>query len=1239
MNNILKIRILLLLLTLCFAGTAITINLTYQEKEILLIDGNEVEENLHRKESVVEALFDDPTFLDQLRSIEDDYRLKDFVINDLGGKQNIYLYTYANNDLVFWGSEQIVPRSDAGIREGSSVISWNNGWYEARKKSSGGFSVLCLIPIKANYALSNRYLVNEFSADLITSPNLDVASYSDRFVYNLRNSDGQYLLSLKLKSSTFNTFYSRLELIMWLLFVFTATVLMTSICTWIAKKGFVKLSIVLLAIYLFGVRYFDLKTQWLAENFYSGFFDPRVYASSEILPSLGSLALHVIAATWIICYIYYCRFDLGLFKDREKASRLTQILAFLLSGAVLYFCCEVAVYIFESLVVDSSISFEVNNLLNLNIYSWSGIILLCLVLFCLYLLLESIISVIKRLKMTQKELFLFSAITVSLCLSLKLRLDELTISTFLFIAIVFLKSWTAHINNRFNLALFVVILFLFAGIASLKQSVFQNIKNQSKQLIALQKLESSEDPDAVLLFMEIEEEIVNDETLINYFLYNRKDQQQLAKELRNVYLGGYLTKYEFNGYAISVDSALNNADAISKFTYYKDRVISGSRKISKNFYRLSHNIGHVNYFALLPVRHDDEVIGTYLIELKNKSLGRYTSSLELLFAGSVDNPNEYENYSYAYYNQDVLRTQHGAYKYPISTTFSPPEAGKYMQYTSEGYNHIFNSPNGNDLLILSSRAQSGWQQLASLSFLFLVFLVFSILLYTVQWVVSVLSDYDFSLRNFRWSVMILQNRVLYSTRIQAFVVLAVVGTLVIVGFISFFSLSGQYKDRQESTMIRKISQVARGMEAQFAAGNQGIESLDGEQQFSAAAEMNAIELNLYDLNGEILYSTQRKIFDLGLISRYINANAWLNMHDYKREELVHHENIGELVFLIAYTPIRNEKSEIIAYLGMPYYSNQKDLDQQVGLLLNTIINVYALVLVILGLFAVFVANKITAPLTMVQKSLAKTNIGRKNEPIFWKRNDEIGSLIKEYNNMLVALDNSADQIMRSERESAWREMAKQVAHEIKNPLTPLRLGVQLLERSWKEQDPRFDEKFNRFTKSFIEQIESLNRIASEFSNFAKMPDTRLDDVKIIDMIEKSIDLYSDNPRINIELVVREDREVLVHGDQDQLLRSFNNLIKNSIEAAAGKPQCRIRIMVEIQRPGYLTITFQDFGKGIDELVRDRIFQPNFTTKSSGTGLGLAFVKQAIETMKGTITFKTKKGVGTIFYITMPIKNR
>src|SRR5690606_26999367 len=177
-------------------------------------------------------------------------------------------------------------------------------------------------------------------------------------------------------------------------------------------------------------------------------------------------------------------------------------------------------------------------------------------------------------------------------------------------------------------------------------------------------------------------------------------------------------------------------------------------------------------------------------------------------------------------------------------------------------------------------------------------------------------------------------------------------------------------------------------------------------------------------------------------------------------------------------------------------------------------------------FAVFVANQITAPLTLVQRSLARTTIGRLNEPIFWKRNDEIGSLIKEYNTMIVALEHSAERIVRSERESAWREMAKQVAHEIKNPLTPLKLGVQLLERSWKEKDPQFEQKFERFSKSFVEQIDSLSRIASEFSDFAKLPDTRLDDVDIRQVAEQAIGIFDHNGAV-IHLQTREQDNLVL----------------------------------------------------------------------------------------------------------------
>src|SRR5690606_26716152 len=306
---------------------------------------------------------------------------------------------------------------------------------------------------------------------------------------------------------------------------------------------------------------------------------------------------------------------------------------------------------------------------------------------------------------------------------------------------------------------------------------------------------------------------------------------------------------------------------------------------------------------------------------------------------------------------------------------------------------------------------------------------------------------------------------------------------------------------------KQLSQISRGLETELA---KTLNASEREQEFNWSSEINATDLNLYDSYGELIYTTQNKIYDLGLVSRFMNAKAWLNMRDYAREEFIHRETIGNLSYLVAYTPLKNDNNETIGYLSLAYFSNQKDLDQKVGLLLNTIINVYAIVLVALGLFAVFVANKITSPLSLVQTSLARTTIGKINEPIFWKRNDEIGSLIKEYNNMILALDRSANRIMRSERESAWREMAKQVAHEIKNPLTPLRLGVQLLERAWREKDPNFDDKFVRFCASFIEQIESLNRIASEFSNFAKMPDTKLDDVEIVDVIEKAISIYSEN---------------------------------------------------------------------------------------------------------------------------------
>src|SRR5690606_2278470 len=330
------------------------------------------------------------------------------------------------------------------------------GWYESYKRSSGGFSTICLIPIKSNYPITNRFLNNDFSDDLIKTPNLEIASYNDVSVFNLRNSDGEYLFSLKLRDSNFNTLYSVLEIVMCLLAYLTAIVLIIMLCLSLAKKGWVKVSILIFAICLLLFSYFDLKTQWIATNFYSGLFDPRVYASSYILPSLGALFLHVINVVWLVGYIYHCRFDLKIFN--KKPTKLIQFLVFFGAAVVFNSLCNLTTSVFGSLVTDSSISFEFNDLLNLNIYSWMGILLLCLALSVLYLVIEILFVIIHKLEIPKRRQILFFSLTVIFFFVFKLWFKELTMSFFFLIIIIYLKGWYLE-NNNFNLAGFMALLF------------------------------------------------------------------------------------------------------------------------------------------------------------------------------------------------------------------------------------------------------------------------------------------------------------------------------------------------------------------------------------------------------------------------------------------------------------------------------------------------------------------------------------------------------------------------------------------------------------------------------------------------------------------------------------------------------------------------------------------------------------------------------------------------------------
>lgn len=326
----------------------------------------------------------------------------------------------------------------------------------------------------------------------------------------------------------------------------------------------------------------------------------------------------------------------------------------------------------------------------------------------------------------------------------------------------------------------------------------------------------------------------------------------------------------------------------------------------------------------------------------------------------------------------------------------------------------------------------------------------------------------------------------------------------------------------------------------------------------------------------------------------------------------------------------------MAYINLQHFGQQNEFETQIQEFLVAIVNVFVLLLAFSILIAILVSNWLTAPLRILQESFSSVRFGTPNERISYNKEDEIGSLVKDYNQKLEELEYAAQKLARSERESAWREMAKQVAHEIKNPLTPMRLSVQHLLRSYDADDPKSEEKLKRVANSIIEQIDALTNIANEFSNFAKMPRPTEEVLDIISLIRSAKQVFV-SEGVSVK-VITDIPEVTVRADRNQIIRVFNNLIKNAIQATPEDRTTDVRIVMTIAN-NQVQIDVADNGIGIPSDKKNKIFTPYFTTKSTGTGLGLAMVRQIVENHHGTIDFDSVENEGTTFTIMLPIYNQ
>lgn len=398
------------------------------------------------------------------------------------------------------------------------------------------------------------------------------------------------------------------------------------------------------------------------------------------------------------------------------------------------------------------------------------------------------------------------------------------------------------------------------------------------------------------------------------------------------------------------------------------------------------------------------------------------------------------------------------------------------------------------------------------------------------------------------------------------------------------------------------------------------------------SDIHNLEINVYSLEGKLVKSS-KSTFSVDKVAPPIPNYILKLVQSSVDKRYVDIKNIDGVKNRSSYSQIKDDKFKPLGILNLPYVEDDGFYETELREFLLRLSQVYSFMLVIAFALAYFLSSYITKSLKTISDKINETSLNQKNEKIVIEANSkEINSLINAYNQMVDKLEESASMLAQSEREQAWREMAKQVAHEIKNPLTPMRLTVQSFERKFDPNDPDLKQKLNDYSKTMIQQIDTMSSVASAFSNFASMPAQQNENLNVVDVVELALDIFNEDYIVfesNIE-------EIISKLDRTQLIRIITNLVKNATQSIP-EDQEEKQVLVSVNEvEDNVIISVKDNGIGISSENIDYIFEPKFTTKTSGMGLGLGIIKNIIENYKGTITFETELGKGSTFMVSLPI---
>jgi two-component system, NtrC family, nitrogen regulation sensor histidine kinase NtrY len=1156
------------------------------------------------------------------------------------------LYTIClvdKDSLVFWTNNQAVP-------DAKMLGNWKSnknfpcfqtlpsGTYEVLRQPYNSIMAYTLIPVKYAFAAEDFVTTQAFPSNSSMPRGIDLSEKSTNF--SIKSKDGQPIGFLTSTEPVEYGTYLSIKFWLFLAALIAFFSVVNAISKMLAERYQAAIGAMVLIPVVGSVIFLNQKFDFTAR-----FKGMDLFARTVVTPflsnSVGDMLINIGILLWLMVF-FHRHFQVRGYKNLPLPLRFAVSTGNYMSVVV---STLISAWILRELVFKSNIGFDFSNVFNLDRYSVMAIIGVIFLLGAMFLFSHRMVMSVfsAELSRTHRTGAAILAVTIAgpimVAFKADLDVDSWKMVSFSLIYCMAFDYFIAQKNNKWPWV--IAWLFVFAWFATILLFKYNDLKDVQIRRDYAKVLVDDRDSIAEVELAQIRNELLeSDQLKLMLSPYRFKTGRDSLQQFVNLFFNKkrYIFqhyRYELNAFdsdqIVALDSQIVASKQLMDVIWAKS--VAAMDENLRLFQDTSGKPTYLMRMNVAPQGDENHPLSIYfVVERQHRTPTNVFT--QLFFSQPFKDLKFLPRFQYMIYRNDQRIEEVGKlseFMLEPKTRPTVPDSS-YVYISSDEKQKVVAQVSKNLRTVVAlGHDNGGWlKQMYLFSAIFATLSIFMVILAGINSITHILPD------NFQFY---LSPRGSLSRRIQFWMGTVIICSFAMIAWLTFSNFNDSSKDNiKEQLNSRTNSMLTTITKIVVDWSNSSEKSTDLlKKQVDPIAKLYATDVNLYNYSGHLIYSSQPELVQIGAVNHKMSLEALNVLKTQRKNEKIEEEQTGSYRYNTAYLPIREGRNDAKAFISVPYYVKDSGIRSDVSDFIGKLLTLYVLLILAAGIIGTEVSKSIAKPITELGTVMTSMKLEEKNEPVYIDGQDsleELKSLVTEFNRMIEKIEESKGQLARAEREGAWRKMARQVAHEIRNPLTTMKLSMQQLERSVKMAPQDFEANLKKTTNRLITQIDNLAQIAGDFSLYAEINQPPKHDIIINDVLESVFDYFSEHENVDFRLFQPAEKFHIL-GGTSHLTRVFNNLILNALQAVPYGEHGEIEVSI-YEQDNMAIVKIADNGGGVPIEIRDKIFEPNFTTKSSGTGLGLPICKSIIDALDGKMFFTVRENEGTDFFIELPI---